>query len=107
MKEELVFVPAPEFSHLVPTIELAKHLRNQDDRFSVTILIMKHLLDSNSITYLPSIADTEPCIKLIDLPQADPPSPKLLKYPETYWSFPFLHLYNYKAHANCVVAELV
>ncbi|KAK4581188.1 hypothetical protein RGQ29_024747 [Quercus rubra] len=103
-KVELVFVPAPGFSHLVPTIEFAKRLLHQDDRFSITILIMKHLLEPNSITYLPSTAATEPCIKLIDLPQADPPSPELSKYPETYFC---TSIDNYKPHVKRVVAELV
>lgn len=103
-KVELVFVPAPGFNHLVPTIEFAKCLIHQDDRFSITILIMKHLLEPNSITYLPSITATEPCIKLIDLPQADPPSPELSKYPETYFC---TSIDNYKPHVKRVVAELV
>ena len=102
-KARLVFVPAPGFSHLVPTIEFAKRLIHQDDRFSITILIMNHLLDPNSLTYLPTIAATEPSIKLIDLPQADPPSPELSKYPETYFC---TWMDNYKPHVKHVIAEL-
>ncbi|RVX03590.1 putative UDP-glucose flavonoid 3-O-glucosyltransferase 3 [Vitis vinifera] len=40
-KVEFVFIPLPLIGHLVPTVELAKLLVDRDDRFSITLLIMK------------------------------------------------------------------
>ena len=40
-KAELVFIPAPAIGHLVSAVEFAKLLVDRDDRFSVTLLIMK------------------------------------------------------------------
>ncbi|WKA00125.1 hypothetical protein VitviT2T_018515 [Vitis vinifera] len=39
-KAELVFVPSPAIGHVVASIEIAKLLTRQDDRISVTVLIM-------------------------------------------------------------------
>ncbi|RVW60537.1 putative UDP-glucose flavonoid 3-O-glucosyltransferase 3 [Vitis vinifera] len=46
-KAELVFVPSPAIGHVVASIEIAKLLTRQDDRISVTVLIMKFPSISN------------------------------------------------------------
>ncbi|KAG2263315.1 hypothetical protein Bca52824_070394 [Brassica carinata] len=54
MKIELVFIPAAEIGHLRSTVELAKQLLNEDDRLSITVLIIPRLSadDTNHVTSL-------------------------------------------------------
>ncbi|XP_028791156.1 anthocyanidin 3-O-glucosyltransferase 2-like [Neltuma alba] len=40
-KSRLVFIPAPGIGHIVSTVEFAQLLINHDDRFSVTVFVIK------------------------------------------------------------------
>ncbi|XVE79419.1 hypothetical protein DITRI_Ditri14bG0057000 [Diplodiscus trichospermus] len=82
---ELIFIPSPGMGHLVSTLEFAKRLIHHDHRISVTILSMKLPFDSLVDAYTKSaIASKHDRIKLIDLPQAEPPPIDYLKYPGEY-----------------------
>ncbi|RVX03553.1 UDP-glycosyltransferase 71A16 [Vitis vinifera] len=73
-KAELVFIPAPAIGHLVSAVEFAKLLVDRDDRFSVTLLIMKLPAE------LPMLTDYfQPIIIIISCPTSSIPAWK----PET------------------------
>ncbi|KAL5750481.1 hypothetical protein ACOSP7_025084 [Xanthoceras sorbifolium] len=79
-RAELIFIPSPGISHLVPTLEFAKHLINRDNRISITVLVMKLPPFSTSVdAYTKSFTSSHSSIQLIDLPQVELPSPELLK----------------------------
>ncbi|KAL7229467.1 hypothetical protein ACSBR2_008052 [Camellia fascicularis] len=40
-KAEPVFIPSPRIGHLVSIVEFAKRLISRDDRFSITIIVIK------------------------------------------------------------------
>ncbi|KAK9156175.1 hypothetical protein Sjap_003655 [Stephania japonica] len=72
-KYELVFIPSPGISHLVPTVEFAKTLLDTDHRLSVTVLTM-------NVPYGPilsSYTDSLPEIRFIELIQPDSPPPEM------------------------------
>ena len=48
-KLELVFVPLPAMGHLISAVEFCKLLVGTDDRFSITLLIMKLPIDESTI----------------------------------------------------------
>ncbi|XP_028778913.1 UDP-glycosyltransferase 71E1-like [Neltuma alba] len=50
-KSQLVFVPIPGTSHLVPTVEFAKRLVNRHENLSITLLIIKAPNDPTGDTY--------------------------------------------------------
>lgn len=84
-KSELVFVLPPAISHMVATIELSKRLINKDDRVLVTILCITTASNPVLESLTKSLVGSETRIKLIDLPQIDPPPPELmLKSKERY-----------------------
>ncbi|KAK3218063.1 hypothetical protein Dsin_012033 [Dipteronia sinensis] len=105
-KAELVFIPAPGFSHLVSTFEFAKRMCDRDRRFSVTFLIMNSLLDPPAVSFIESQQQQEQqIIKLIHLPQPQPPPPDHLKpYPEIY---KFTHRENYKPLVKHLLSNMM
>ncbi|XP_050382046.1 anthocyanidin 3-O-glucosyltransferase 2-like [Argentina anserina] len=92
-RAELVFVPTPAVGHLVSTIEFAFRLLDQSHRFSVTILVMKSPFGVTGDQSLP--AASHPHIKLIYLPNVDPPTERVSaeKYLTDY-------IENYKGHVR-------
>ncbi|XP_042490410.1 anthocyanidin 3-O-glucosyltransferase 2-like [Macadamia integrifolia] len=73
-KAELVFIPAMGIGHLVPMMEFAKRLLNRDDRFSITVFLIKPLfVSSEYISYTDFLADSVPRLQFIHLPELDPP----------------------------------
>ncbi|KAK4855226.1 hypothetical protein QYF36_005266 [Acer negundo] len=88
-KAELIFIPLPGTSHLLPILELTKRLTDRDDRISITVLLIKlpfgggdHGINTKSLT-----ANSQSRIRFIDVPEADPPPMQLLMTsPETYFS---------------------
>ena len=43
---ELMFIPSPSISHLIPMVELAKLLTERDDRLMIKVFVMKQPSDS-------------------------------------------------------------
>ncbi|KAL3497873.1 hypothetical protein ACH5RR_040605 [Cinchona calisaya] len=72
-KTELVFVPSPGRGHIVAIIELAKRLLEQDQRLSVTILVIKPPYSAKIDSDTEELAAINTNIRFIDLPQVDPP----------------------------------
>ena len=72
-KTELVFIPAPAIGHLVSAVEFAKLLVDRDDRFSVTLLIMKLPAELPVLTdYVQSLSTSIfGRIRIVHLPQLD------------------------------------
>ncbi|PON38754.1 UDP-glucuronosyl/UDP-glucosyltransferase [Parasponia andersonii] len=71
-KAELVFVPVPGMGHLVSTVEIAKILVAQDQRLSISILIIKLPGGSESKvnSYIQSLSSSiSERIKFIELPE--------------------------------------
>ncbi|EXC01452.1 UDP-glycosyltransferase 71C5 [Morus notabilis] len=89
-KFELVFVPSPATSHLVSTIEIAKRLMNQDDRISVTILCMKAPTTTYLDAFTKSLVGSETRIKLVHLPQVDPPPTELITKSGEYYIYAYI-----------------
>ncbi|EOX93257.1 Uncharacterized protein TCM_002110 [Theobroma cacao] len=70
VKGELVFIPTPAIGHLVSHVEFAKGLLDQDERFSVTFLIMDTPFAPELKTYAGSLASSDvPRLRFINLPQ--------------------------------------
>lgn len=76
-RAELVFIPATGIGHLVSKIEFAKQLLDQDNRFSITVLVIKPAYGTNMDPYIHSLVASESRIKLIHLPHVDPPPQEL------------------------------
>ncbi|CAF1829055.1 unnamed protein product [Brassica napus] len=68
---ELIFIPTPTVGHLVPFLELARRLINQDDRIRITVLVMKLQGQSHLDTYVNSIASSLPFVRFIDVPELE------------------------------------
>ncbi|KAK2641425.1 hypothetical protein Ddye_023188 [Dipteronia dyeriana] len=105
-KAELIFIPLPGTSHLLPILELAKRLIDRDDRISIAVLLIKlpfggnHAINTKSHT-----ADTNSRIRFIDVPQVDPPPMQLLMTsPETYFS---LFTDKNTPHVRKIVEDIV
>ncbi|XWS36776.1 hypothetical protein CRYUN_Cryun20dG0114900 [Craigia yunnanensis] len=74
-KMELVFIPLPAIGHLVSHVEFARRLLNQDDRFSVTVLIVDPWFSPTIQRYVGSLAaGSDARLRFINFPQieADP-----------------------------------
>ncbi|KAH0650682.1 hypothetical protein KY290_031540 [Solanum tuberosum] len=74
-KTELVFIPDPGMSHLVPTMEMAKLLIARNEHLFITVLIMKPPFDNKLMSsYIESVS-TNPNynsqMKFIQLPRDD------------------------------------
>ncbi|KAJ0027154.1 hypothetical protein Pint_36668 [Pistacia integerrima] len=72
-KAELVLIPSPGISHLVPSIEFAKRLLDRDDRFSITVLVIPKSLTGSS-EYTQSLPASDTRIRFINLPVVETPS---------------------------------
>ncbi|KAF8082786.1 hypothetical protein N665_0808s0022 [Sinapis alba] len=83
MKIELVFIPAAEIGHLQPTVELAKHLLNEDHRLSITVLIIPRPSadDSDHVTSL--FTASQERLRHVTISAADH-SPDVLLDPQAY-----------------------
>ncbi|XP_028796771.1 UDP-glycosyltransferase 71K2-like [Neltuma alba] len=78
---ELIFIPSPGIGHLVSALEFAKRVIDYDSRISFTILCIKFPFTAFSNSYIKSVLASQPRIRLIDLPEVDPPPPEPLKPP--------------------------
>jgi hypothetical protein len=78
-RAELVFIPAPGVGHLVSITEFAKLLLDREDRFSITLLLIKPPFPPAFDSYIQSIAASHTRIKYIYLPQVDPPPEELFR----------------------------
>lgn len=105
-KAELVFVPTPAAGHCISAIEFAKRLIHTDDRFSVTILQMRSLLNPHSDIYNKSLLASETRLHLIDLPPIDNPPPHdlFLKSAEHYI---LLFIESYIPHVKDAITHLM
>lgn len=104
-KEELIFVPGPGIGHLASGLELAKRLLDHDDRLSITILVMNMPFTPSINSYTRSLTASQPRIKLVDLPEADPPPSELLtKSPEAYIC-DFIE--SYIPHVKTTVTDII
>ncbi|XP_034679806.1 anthocyanidin 3-O-glucosyltransferase 2-like [Vitis riparia] len=90
-KMELIFVSVPAIGHLVSTVEFAKLLVGRDDRFSVTLLIMKLPIEHSAVTnYIHSVsASVSGSIRFVHLPEADSDSSN--SNPSSSSSIAFFH----------------
>ena len=66
-KAELIFIPHAATGHLLSTIEFVKLLLERDDRFSVTVLVMR-LAAASTVNF-----PFETNIRFIELPEVEPP----------------------------------
>ncbi|CAN6979388.1 unnamed protein product [Brassica oleracea var. botrytis] len=72
---ELIFIPTPTVGHLVPFLEFARRLIDQDDRIRVTVILMKLQGQSHLDSYVKSIGSSQPFVRFIDVPElVDKPS---------------------------------
>ncbi|KAH7549913.1 hypothetical protein JRO89_XS13G0104600 [Xanthoceras sorbifolium] len=89
-RAELIFVPLPGTSHLVPTLDFAKRLIDRDDRISITILVMKLPFGGGGAASTKSLAASHPSrIRFIDIPDnlvELPPPQLMMTSPEYYFS---------------------
>ncbi|XP_044493337.1 anthocyanidin 3-O-glucosyltransferase 2-like [Mangifera indica] len=80
---ELVLIPAPALGHLTPKIEFAKRLLDRDDRFSITVLIMRPGPVPDAIlAHVESLAASDTRIKFINLPRSVDHNP-LMELPKS------------------------
>ncbi|KAJ9705929.1 hypothetical protein PVL29_003848 [Vitis rotundifolia] len=72
-KIELIFVSVSAIGHIVSTVEFAKLLVGRDDRFSVTLFIIKLPLEDSAVTnYIHSVsASVSGSIRFVHLPELD------------------------------------
>ena len=74
-KAELIFIPGPAIGHLVPAMEFAKLLVDRDDRFSITVLIMKLPVEFSALEdYLHTLSASisgSGRIRIVHLPRLD------------------------------------
>ncbi|XP_002266044.2 putative UDP-glucose flavonoid 3-O-glucosyltransferase 3 [Vitis vinifera] len=108
-KVEFVFIPLPLIGHLVPTVELAKLLVDRDDRFSITLLIMKLPIGNSVVTnFLHSVsASVSGSIRFVHLPE--PGSDSSNSDPSSSSRGPFVHnlIENQKPLVRDAVHQLV
>ncbi|KAJ6756699.1 GLYCOSYLTRANSFERASE [Salix purpurea] len=71
-KVELVFIPTPGISHLVPTVEVAKLLVDRDERLSITFLVMKLRSDPKVDRFIDSVCKAYNRIRFIHLSKLEP-----------------------------------
>ncbi|KAJ6300824.1 hypothetical protein OIU76_021594 [Salix suchowensis] len=87
-KAQVVLVPSPGIGHLVPAIEFAKRLLDQDDSFLITVLvIIKAPFGPDTDTCNQSMLTTiDTPIQYITLPKVTPPDLDPLTSPENYYT---------------------
>ena len=61
----------PFIGHLVSHVEFAKRLLDQDDRFSVTVLVINPVFAPHIRTYVESLAASDARLRFINLPQIE------------------------------------
>lgn len=66
---ELIFIPTPTVGHLVPFLEFARRVIDQDDSIRVTVILMKLQGQSHLDTYVKSIGSSQPFVRFIDVPE--------------------------------------
>ncbi|KAM3683911.1 hypothetical protein ACJW31_11G000800 [Castanea mollissima] len=73
---ELMFIPSPVISHLIPMVELAKLLTERDDRLMIKVFVMKQPSDSKVSAFIESLNSSSISnrIQFIDLPFEDEPT---------------------------------
>ncbi|CAK7345164.1 unnamed protein product [Dovyalis caffra] len=71
-KAELVFIPSPGITHLIPAVGVAKLIVDRDERFSITFLIMKLRVDPKIDSYIDSMSAVCKRIRFVDLPKHEP-----------------------------------
>ncbi|CAH1445104.1 unnamed protein product [Lactuca virosa] len=105
-KSELVFVPVPALGHLTSTIELAKHLLDQDERLSITVLLIPPLGGTDLGSYTKSLAASDARIRYTMIPPTNhlsqPPSS-----PMAFEKFASLFIESHKSHVERAVMELL
>ncbi|KAI9197026.1 hypothetical protein LWI28_029172 [Acer negundo] len=106
-RAELIFIPSPGLTHLVSTLEFAKHLIDRDDRISITVLVMKLPPFTSSVDAYTKLftSSSHSSIQLIDLPQVDLPSPDLLKL--SFESYLTQYIENNMPQVRNIVTDLV
>ncbi|KAI5671000.1 hypothetical protein M9H77_11364 [Catharanthus roseus] len=57
-KANLVFIPSPRIGHLISAVEMAKILLDQDERLSVTLVIIKLPFDTKISSYAKSLCES-------------------------------------------------
>ncbi|KAL4580932.1 hypothetical protein LXL04_017138 [Taraxacum kok-saghyz] len=67
-KSELVFVPVPAIGHLKSAIEFAKLLLDQDERLSITFLVILPIGETDLSSYTQSLAASDTRIKYTMIP---------------------------------------
>ncbi|XP_034681091.1 putative UDP-glucose flavonoid 3-O-glucosyltransferase 3, partial [Vitis riparia] len=104
-KIELIFVSVSAIGHLVSAVEFAKLLVGRDDRFSVTLLIMKLPLEDSAVTnYIHSVsASVSGSIRFLHLPELDSDSSN--SHPSS--SSPNIFFYNIIARQKPLVRDAV
>ncbi|TKY56456.1 UDP-glycosyltransferase 71D1 [Spatholobus suberectus] len=101
---ELIFIPSPGIGHLNSSLEFAQVLINRNNHLSITVLCIKFPFTPFSDSYIRSVLAPQPKIKLIDLPQVEPPSQELLKSPEHYiWTF----MESLKPHVKATIQNIL
>ncbi|XP_027332281.1 UDP-glycosyltransferase 71K1-like isoform X1 [Abrus precatorius] len=101
---ELIFIPSPGIGHLTSTLEFVQLLINRCNHLSVTILCIKFPLTPFSDSHIRSVLASKPQIKLIDLPQVEPPQFDITKSTEYYiWTF----MENVKPHVKATLHSIV
>ncbi|XP_034896620.1 UDP-glycosyltransferase 71K1-like isoform X2 [Populus alba] len=105
MKEELIFVPGPGIGHLASGLELAKRLLDHDDRLSITTLVMNMPFTPSINSYTRSLTASQSRIKLVDLPQVDPPPPELLTKSAEAYICDFVE--SYIPHVKTTVTDII
>lgn len=101
-KTELVFVPAPARGHLLSALEFANQLLSRDDRFSVTILLIK-LPFQLSLPLLNSHANN---LRYVDVPTPEQiPPPELVS--ESLEKYISDCIESHKSNVKEIVANLL
>ncbi|KAI8023598.1 UDP-glucose flavonoid 3-O-glucosyltransferase 6 [Camellia lanceoleosa] len=109
-KSELVFMPAPGMGHIVSVVEFAKRLHDQDQRFSITFLLIKPFHPPFYILYVESLAASDTRFRYVHLPPSPPlplpPPPEqiVLTSPEKNFSN---FLESYKPHVRDAIVNHV
>ncbi|MED6127545.1 hypothetical protein PIB30_089037 [Stylosanthes scabra] len=106
---ELIFIPSMGFGHLASALELANLLINHDTdhntQLSVTVLCMKFSFSPYSDSYIKSVLSSQPKIKLIDLPQVEPPPQDLLNKSPTHYVCTFIE--SLKPHVKSTIQNIL
>ncbi|KAK7321345.1 hypothetical protein VNO77_31899 [Canavalia gladiata] len=103
-KAEIIFLPSPGIGHLTSSLEFSQVLINRYSHISITILCIKFPLTPFSDSYIRSILASQPQIKLIDLPQVEPPQFDIMKSPEYYiWAF----MESLKPHVKATLQSIL